>query len=167
MSRKYVLHAETIFVSCTKIIHLIRPCLVFHGRKPLYTFGTEFFFKVHSFTNNLLGLQKVISKRLLLKYYSIKYFPFWENIKTIINSRQRELPDYSKHMSWHGETHGNSDDWLSLNFHRFFICIYKLWYTKWGPLENTVYRKCRMALNKNLTLSARGGSSPLHFLLKN
>ena len=33
-------------------------------KKPLYTFGTEQKIKVHRFTNNLKGLQKVMMKDL-------------------------------------------------------------------------------------------------------
>ena len=90
--------------------------------KPSYTFGTGK--KVHWFTNNL--------EFNLLKCYSMKCFSFWENIKTIINSRYRELQLYFKYMSWLCETYRNkggfsqlfspdSDDRLSLNFHRFVI----------------------------------------------
>ena len=57
-------------------------------------------------------------ERLLLKYYSIKCFTFWENIKTIINSRYRELRIYFKHMSWHGEMCGNKGGWS-----RYFLPI--------------------------------------------
>ena len=63
-------------------------------------------------------------------------------------------------MSWHGETCGNKG-----GFSRYFlptpmtiwpkfsqVCyfIYKLWYTRCGPFDNTVYRKCPMALSRIL-----------------
>ena len=86
----------------------------------------------------------------------MKCFTFWENIETIINSRQRELRIYSKHMSWHGETCGNKGgfpvifsrlQWpIEPKFSQVCYFIYKLWYTKCGPWDNTVYRKCPMAL---------------------
>ena len=60
-------------------------------------------------------------------------------------------------MSWH-ETCRNksgfsryfspdSNDRLSINVHVFDLYVYKLWYMKCGPLDNTVYRKCPIALN--------------------
>ena len=46
----------------------------------------------------------------------------------------------------------DSDNRLSLNFHRFVI---KLWYTKCGPLDNTVYRCCVIALKINKILNPK------------
>ena len=65
---------------------------------------------------------------------------------------------------WHGETCGykvwvfllfspDSDDRLSVNFHRFII-LYKSCDTRSvGLLDNTVYRKCPMALKSHYTVS--------------
>ena len=91
----------------------------------------------------------VIGERLLFKYYSMKCFTFRENIKTIINSRCRELQIYFKHISCTAKRAETR-----VGFPRYFlltpmteVCyfLYQLWYTKCGPLDNTVYRKCPMA----------------------
>ena len=88
----------------------------------------------------------------------MKCFTFWENIKTIINSRYRELWIYFTHMSWHGETVGfpvifSRLRWpIEPKFSQVCYFLYKLWYTICGPLENTVYRKCPMALISTLSL---------------
>ena len=49
-------------------------CSFINTLKPLDPFGTERKKKVHRFTNNLQGLQKVVVK--YLEYYSMKCFTF-------------------------------------------------------------------------------------------
>ena len=87
--------------------------------------------KVHRFKNNLQGLQKVMVKRPLLIYYSMKCFTFWENIKTIsiLDSENYGFILNTCHDTRNKEKQGwvfplfspDSDDRLSPNFHRFVI----------------------------------------------
>jgi len=87
----------------------------------------------------LTGLTEGCGKSLLLKYYSMKCFTFWENIKTIINSRYRELQIFFKHMSWHVETCRNKGGFSCIfsrlrwpiepKFSQVCCFTYKLWYT--------------------------------------
>ena len=133
-------------------VDLIGNCSVL---KLLYTFDTEKKKKSSQIYKKLIGFTEGNGERLLLKYYSMKCFTFWENIKTIINSCCRELQIYFKHMSWHGENvrkqgwvpplfSPDSDDRLSLNFHRFVI-FYISCDTQSVGLW-TVYWKCPMSL---------------------
>ena len=102
--------------------------------------------KVHRFTNNLQGLQKVMVKDFSWNIIAWNALLFEKTLKQFINSRYRELWTYFKHISWHGETCRNKG-----GFSRYFlptpmmiepkfsqVCyfVYKLWYTKCGPLDN-------------------------------
>ena len=110
------------------------------------TFWTEQQIKVHRLINNSQGLQKVMVKDFPVKYYSMKCFTFWEDINTIINSQYREQLIYYKHIIF-PLFFPDSDDRLSLNFHRF---VYKLWYTKCGSLDNTVLSMMCYCLKESL-----------------
>ena len=74
----WVSRLKVLFDSVLLVEHKITQHL-----KPLDPFGTEKKIKVHRFTNNLQGLQKVVVKDFSYIYYSMKCFTFWENSKTI------------------------------------------------------------------------------------
>ena len=109
--------------------------------KPLDTFWTEQKLKYHRFTSNLQGLQKLMVKdspwsiipyNALLFEKTLKQFSILdiEDNKFILNT----CHDTAKQGWVFTIFSPNSDDRLSLNFHRFVILyIYKLWYTKFGP----------------------------------
>ena len=98
--------------------------------KPLDTFWTE-----QKFTDlHITGFIKGHGIRLPLKYNSMKCFIFWENER----KQGRVFPLY----------YPNSDDRLSLNFHRFVIFIHELWYTKCGPMDKSVYQYCADAFKE-------------------
>ena len=87
----------------------------------------------------------------------MKCFTFWENSKTIINSRYIENYRFILNTC-----HGTAKrEETRVRFPVIFSCfrwpiepkfsqncyfIYKLWFTKCGPLDNTVYWNCPMAL---------------------
>ena len=105
--------------------------IIFDALKPLDPFGTETKIKVHRFTNNLQGLQKVMVKdfswnispwNALLFEKSVKQYKFslaritdlfWTHVMTRRNARKQEwvFPLF----------YPDSDDRLSLNFHRFVV----------------------------------------------
>ena len=58
--------------------------------KAIGHFWTEQKLKVHRFTKKLTGFTEGNGEGLPLKYYYMKCFTFWENIRTIINSRYGE-----------------------------------------------------------------------------
>ena len=100
--------------------------------KPLDTFGTENKLKVHRFTNNLQGL-------LLLKYYSMKCFTFWENIKTI---SILDIENYGFILNTCHDTAKRAETWVGFlvifsrlrwpiepKFSQACYFIIKLWYT--------------------------------------
>ena len=89
--------------------------------------------KVHRFT----GFTEGNGERLLLKYYSMKCFTFWENIKTIsILDSENYGFILNTIMSWHSETCGNKSGFSSYflpspiepKFSQ--VCYFMLWYTK-------------------------------------
>ena len=79
--------------------------------KPLGPFGTETNKKVHRFTNNLQGLQKVV-----VEYFSWNIIQ-WNALlfEKTVKQYQFSLNTF-KHMSWHGETRGYKG-----GFSRYFI----------------------------------------------
>ena len=120
------------------------------------TFWTEQKLKVHRFTNNLQGLQKVMVKdfpwniipwnALLfektfkqLSILDIENNGFIFYVMTPRNVRKQGLvfPLFSP----------DSDDRLSLNFHRFVILYIIVIHEVWA-LDNTVNRCCAIALKK-------------------
>ena len=123
-----------------------------HGLKPLDTFWTEQKLKVHRFTNNLQGLQKVMVKdfpwniipwNALLFEKTLKQLSILdiENNGFILNTchdtaKRAEtrvgFPVIFSRLRWPIEP----------KFSQVCYFIYKLWYTKCGPLDNTVYRCC-------------------------
>ena len=124
--------------------------------KPLYTFGTGKKEKVHRFTNNLQGLQKVMVKDFswnsipwnallfekTLKHLSILFVENYRFFKTHVMTRRNVrkqgwvFPVIFSWLRWPIEP----------KFSQVCYFLYKLCYTKCGPLDNTVYRKCKMAL---------------------
>ena len=123
--------------------------------KPLYTCRTEKEIKGHRFTNNLQGLQKVMVKdfswniirwNALLFQKTLKQLPILvvENYGFILNT----CHDTAKHA----ETRVGFPAFFSWlwwliepKFSQVCYFVYELWYTKCGPLDNTV-KKCPMAL---------------------
>ena len=93
--------------------------------KSLYTFGTEKQIKVHRFTNNLQGLQKVMVKDL-----------FWNYIPWNALLFEKTLTKQLSILRWPIEP----------KFSQVCYFIYKLWYTKCGRSDNHVNWKCPMAL---------------------
>ena len=68
----------------------------------------------------------------------MKCFTFWENNKPIrITDLFVGFPVIFSQFGWPIEP----------KFSQVCYFRHKLWYTKCGPLDNTVYRKCPMALN--------------------
>ena len=128
--------------------------------KPLDTFWTEQKLKLHKFTNNLQGLQKVMVKDVswniitwnaLLFEKTLKQLSILdiENNRFILNTchdtaKRAEtrvgFPVIFSRLRWPIEP----------KFSQVCYFIYKLWYTKCGPLENTVYRCCVIALTNLL-----------------
>ena len=124
--------------------------------KPSDTFGTET--KVHRFTNNLQGLQKVMVKDFSWNIIPWNYFLFEktlkqlsildiENYEFILNTCQDTakraetrvgFPVIFSRLRWPIEP----------KFSQVCYFLYKLYYTKCRPLDNTVYRKCPMALTE-------------------
>ena len=124
--------------------------------KPLDTFGTEKKKKVDIFTNNLQGLQKVMVKDSSWNRSPWNALLFEKKLKQYQFSIAR-IADFFKHMSWHGELCGNqgwvfplfspdSNDRLSLNFHRFVILYISCDTRSVGLGQSCLYRKCPMAL---------------------
>ena len=93
--------------------------------KPLDTFGTEKKLKVHRFTNNLQGLQKVMVKDFCWNIIPWNALLFEKNIKTIsildIENYGFILNTCHKGGFSHYFLLTPMDDQLSLNFHRFVI----------------------------------------------
>ena len=112
--------------------------------------------KVHRFTNNLQGLQRVMVKdfswniipwNALLFEKTLKQISILdiENNRLILNTchdtaKRAEtrvgFPVIFSQLRWPIEP----------KFPQVFYFIYKLCYTKCGPLDNTVYRCCAIAL---------------------
>ena len=105
---KYILNVKlrTMYNKRWKIIVLL---------KPLDTFGTETKLKVHRFTNNLQGLQKVMVKDFSWNIIPWNALLFEKTLKQYQFSISR-ITDLFKHMSWHGETCGNKG-----GFSRYFL----------------------------------------------
>ena len=87
----------------------------------------------------------------------MKCFTFWENIKTTLSILVVE--NYGFILNTCHDTADRAETRVGLpaifsrlwwpiepKFSQVCYFIYKLWYTKCGPLDNTVYRKCPMAL---------------------
>ena len=112
--------------------------------------------KVHRFTNNLQGLQKVMVKDFSWNIISWNASLFEKTLK------QWSILDTENYGFILNTCHDTAKravtrDGTPVIFSRlrwpiepkfsqvcYFIC--KLWHTKYGPLDNTVYRKCPMAL---------------------
>ena len=112
--------------------------------------------KVHRFTNNLQGLQKVMVKDFYWNVIPLNALLFEKTLKQlsildienngfILNTcrdtaKRAEtrvgFPVIFSRLRWPIEP----------KFSQVCYLIYKLWYTKHGPLDNTVYRCCAIAL---------------------
>ena len=124
------------------------PCL-----KPLDTFGTEQKLKVHWFTNNLQGLQKVMVKDYMYPWNIISWnaLLFEKTLKqlSILDiENNRFILNTCHDTAKHAETRvgfpvifSRLQDRLSLNFQRFVIL-----YISCDTRDNTVYQTCPMAL---------------------
>ena len=127
--------------------------------KPLYTFGTKkIIIKVHRFTNNFQSLQKV-----MVKDFSWNIIP-WNALLFEKTFKQLSILDIENYgfilntchdTAKHAETRVGfpvifSRLWWPIEpkFSQVCYFIYKLWYTKCGTLNNSVYRKCPMAFTK-------------------
>ena len=74
-------------------------------------------------------------------------------------------------MPWHSETCGNKGGFslsflpkpmtIEPKFSQVRYFIYKLWYTKCGPLDNIVYRKCPMALMYSVNIQPQSNPGQL------
>ena len=144
--------------------------------KPLYTFGTKkIIIKVHRFTNNLQGLQKV-----MVKDFSWNIIP-WNALlfeKTLKQLSILDIENYGFILNTCHDTAKRAETrvgfpvifsrlWWPIEpkFSQVCYFIYKLWYTKCGPLDNTVYRKCPMALTKCHGFPSWLSFNPFVFLL--
>ena len=94
-------------------------------------------------------------ERLLLKYYSMKCFTFWENIKTI---SILDIENYGFILNTCHDTAKRAETrvgfpvifprlrWpIEPKFSQVCYLIYNVLHEVWA-LDNTVYRKCPMAL---------------------
>ena len=122
-------------------------------KAPRYTYGTEKEKKVHRFTNNLQGLQKVMEDDFSWKIVPWNALLFEKTLKQlsilvvknygfILNTchdtvkRGWVFPVIFSRLRW----------LIEPKFSQVCYFLYQLWYTKCGPLDNTVYRKCPMAV---------------------
>ena len=117
--------------------------------KPLYTFGTEEKIKAHRFTNNLQGLQKV-----MVKDFSWNIFFQWNALlfeKTVKQLSILDSENYGFILNTCHYTAKRAETRVGFSvifsrlrwpiepkFSQVCYFIYKLWYTKCGPLDNTV-----------------------------
>ena len=114
----------------TKIVYYILMQFS-HLLKPSDTFGTEFLFKVHRFTNNLRGLQKVMVKdfsrntvpwNALLLEKTLKQYQFSASRITDLFQTHVMTRRNMRKQGWVFPLFSpDSDDRLSLNLHRFVI----------------------------------------------
>ena len=124
--------------------------------KPLYTFGTEKQKKVHRFTTHLQGLQQVMVKDFswnIIPWNALMFEKTLKQLSILVSENYGFTVNTCHDTAKRAETgwvfplfSPDSDERLSLNFHRFVIlyrsCDYEVW-----ALDNTVYRKCPLALN--------------------
>ena len=126
------------------------PVLVPQILKPLYTFGTERKKKVHRFTNNLQGLQKVVVKdfswnistwNALLFEKTLKQLSILvvENYGFILNTSHDTVKRAETGVGF-PVIFSRLRRLIEPKFSQVCYFINMLWYTECGSLDNTVYR---------------------------
>ena len=117
--------------------------------KPLDTFWTEQKLKVHRFTNNLQGLQKVIVKdfpwNIIPRNALLFEKTFTQFVANLDIEDNRFILNTCHDTAKHAETRMGfpvifSRLWWPIEPKFWQVCyfIYKLWYTKCGPFTDVV-----------------------------